>query len=83
MSSIVGANLVYIRVCVTIFEDGVKDDTNEIVEDHHRDGTPVTIRYLASLGMNNININPDFVPLLHFDYVVGNVVDEPHCICTL
>ena len=51
--------------------------------DRHRDGTPVTIGYLAGLGTYNVNNDPNYLPLLSFDYVMGNVVNQPPCICNL
>ena len=81
VSSTVGANLVRIRV--TEDNDNGECIFDENVMDHHRDGTPVTIGYLAGLGMNNINNTPNFSLPLSFEYVMGNVVDEPHCICSL
>ena len=84
VSSTVGANLVNIQITSNETEDDEDtDDTDDIVEDRHRDGTPVTIGYLASLGMNNVNNTPNFSLLLVFNYVVGNVVDHPPCICNL
>ena len=83
VSSTVGADLVKIRVIYQVENDNGESIFDETVMDHHRDGTPVTIGYLAGLGMNNVNNTPNFSLLLWFDYVVGNVVDEPHCICTL
>ena len=81
VSSTVGANLVKIRV---IYRESEDDEvTDEIVEDRHSDGTPVTIGYLAGLGMNNDHNDPDFLLQLSFEYVMGNVVEEPHCICNL
>ena len=56
VSSTVGANLVRIRV--TEDNDNGECIFDKTVMDHHRDGTPVIIGYLAGLGRNNININP-------------------------
>ena len=83
VSSIRGANLVNIRV---YYMEGLDNFFDEKVMDRHRDGTLVTIRYLAGLNMYNINNNPidDCTLNLIFQYVVGNVVDQPpHCICIL
>ena len=83
VSSTVGADLVNIKVGYTEFRGGRDVATSEIVEDRHRDGTPVTIGYLASLGIYNVNNDPNYLRLLNFKYAMGNVVDEPHCICNL
>ena len=83
VSSTVGANLVNIRVIYKEEENGLEFISDENVMDHYRDGTPVTIGYLAGLGTYNINNTPDFLLQLSFEYVMGNVVDEPHCICSL
>ena len=83
VSSTVGANLVKIRVIYNAENDNGESIFDETVMDHHRDGTPVTIGYLAGLGMNNVNNTPNFSLPLSFEYVMGNVVDEPHCICSL
>ena len=83
VSSTVNANLVNIKVGYTEEVNGVQSFFVENVMDRHRDGTPVTIGYLAGLGLYNINNNPDFSLLLSFNCVVGNVVDEPRCICNL
>ena len=79
VSSTVGANLMNIRV---YYSESVDDeDTVEIVEDRHRDGTPVTIGYLAGLDVFNSYDTPYFRLFLLFDYIMGEVVNEPHCIC--
>ena len=83
VSSTVGANLVKIRVIYNAENDNGESIFGETVRDHHRDGTPVTIGYLAGLGMNNVINTPNFSLPLSFEYVMGNVVDEPHCICSL
>ena len=82
VSSTVGANLVNIKVGYMEFRGGRDVATSEVVMDRHRDGTPVTIGYLAGLGMNNVNNNADYFLYLSFKYVMGNVVNEPHCICS-
>ena len=83
VSSTVGANLVKIRVIYNAENDNGESIFDENVMDHYRDGTPVTIGYLAGLGMNNVHNDPDFSLFLFFVYVMDNVVDEPHCICNL
>ena len=83
VSSTVGADLVNIKVGYQEIRGGRDVGTSEVVMDRHRDGTPVTIGYLAGLGTYNINNTPDFLLQLSFEYVMGNVVDEPHCICNL
>ena len=83
MSSTVGANLVKIRVIYNAENDNGESIFDETVMDHHRDGTPVTIGYLAGLGTYNVNNTPNYFLHLNFKYVMGNVVDEPHCICNL
>ena len=80
VSSTVGANLVNIQIGFKEEVNGVQRIFVRNVMDRHRDdGTPVTIGHLAGLGNNT----PNFLLLLWFDYIVCNVVDEPHCICNL
>ena len=80
VSSTVGANLVNIQIGFKEEVNGVQRIFVRNVMDRHRDdGTPVTIGHLAGLGNNT----PNFLLLLWFDYIVYNVVDEPHCICNL
>ena len=83
VSSTRGANLVNVRVYYTEDRDGEDVDTHEVVVDHSSDGTPVTIGSLAGLGVHHINNTPDYRLQLTFEYVVGNVVDQSHCICNL
>ena len=49
--------------------------------DHHRDGTPVTIGYFAGLDVFNSYDTPYFRIFLRLDYLMGEVVNEPNCIC--
>ena len=72
-----------IEFCYTEEVNGVLSFLDENVMDRHRDGTPVTIGYLAGLGTSNVNNEPNYILHLYFKYVMGNVVDEPHCICNL
>ena len=83
VSSTVPANLVNIRLDYSDYEDGEYFDFVENVTDRHTDGAPVTVGYLAGLGTPNVDYDPDYRLLLCFDYVVGNVDNEPHCICNL
>ena len=83
VSSTVGADLVNIKVGYSEIRGGRDVGTSEVVMDRHRDGTPVTIGYLAGLGTYNVNNTPNYFLHLNFKYVMGNVVDEPHCICNL
>ena len=82
-SSTRGANLVNIRVCYAEDRGGEDVDTYEEVVDHWCDGTLVTIGSLADLGVHHIYNTPDYRLRLSFEYVVGNVVDQPDCICNL
>ena len=79
VSSTVGADLVNIHVFFTEVEGW--SDSDVLVQNRHRDVTPVTIGYLAGQGVNNINNNPDFRLRLRFDYFIGIVVNDFHCIC--
>ena len=80
VSSTVGANLV--NIIYPEPENGLETDGYVNVLDRHRDGTPVTVGYLAGLGTFEIDDeHPDYFLFLYFKYVMGNVVDEPHCIC--
>ena len=82
VSSTVGANLV--NICYPEAENGLETEDFVNVMDRHSDGTPVTVGYLAGLGTYDVNDeHPDFFLHLNFKYVMGNVVDEPHCICNL
>ena len=65
VSSIVGANLVNIKV-IYLRGDELID---EVVQNHHRDGRHVTIEDLARLDSPNWNDDPDFTVGLVFEYV--------------
>ena len=78
-SSTVGADLVNIKV---MYMRG-HEYRDEVVQDRHRDGRPVTIEDLARIDSPNWNNNPDFSLGLAFEYVKNRLVVEPVCICNM